>query len=245
MRNEKVRNEPNCQNGSRRPKRSVVVKCPTMKALLASIARHVMDFCYPGICAVCESACDGGQMCCDVCLGKLQALEQAAACQRCAAPLSQPGAPCAWCLSDGIYPYDRIIRLGLFKDPLKHLIHQMKYHRRWPLAESLAERLWAQDRVRTLLNETDCIVPVPLHRWKQIARGYNQSDVITKWLKRRSGKPIRRPLVRLRATETQTHLHSREKRVANVRNAFGLIDPRKIKDKRVLVVDDVMTTGAT
>ena len=140
---------------------------------------------------------------------------------------------------------DRVVRLGLFVDPLKHLIHQMKYHRRWPLAEFLADRLSDQPRVRGLLTEADCLVAVPLFVTRHIGRGYNQAELIARRLTKRNHKKLARPLSRLRPTETQTNLHSHAKRIENVRDAFGLIDARCVCRKHVVLVDDVMTSGAT
>ena len=99
---------------------------------------------------------------------------------RCAMPLAEFGAPCAYCLGKGLYPFDRILRLGIYQDPLKHVIHQMKYRQRWALAEFLADRLLEQEPVKGLLSQTDCLVPVPLFAMRQIARGYNQADVIAR-----------------------------------------------------------------
>jgi ComF family protein len=139
------------------------------------------------------------------------------------------------------------VRLGVFRDPIRQMIHRMKYHRRWSLAEYLAERFGEQAHVRRMLEATDCLVPVPLHRLRQMSRGYNQADVLAAALAK-AVKPrprIARPVVRLRHTETQTHLHSRAQREANLRDAFALIRPQVVHGRHVIVVDDVMTTGAT
>lgn len=213
--------------------------------MLTRLLRDVIDFCYPGICAHCRLACDADGFLCEACLAGLSELEHAAACDLCAMPLATHGAPCPFCQEKGVPHYDRIFRLGTYDDPLKNLIIQMKYHGRWPLGERLAERLLAQPRVAALLAGAEVLVPVPLHVVRQFRRGYNQAAVIAHHLRRRAGKPIAKPLARIRNTETQTHLHSREKRVENLRKAFRLMDAKSVRGRHVVVIDDVMTTGAT
>ena len=212
---------------------------------VTGLVRDVIDFCYPGLCAACRGACQPGDFLCEACAGGLRRLETAAACQRCAMPVAQDGAPCPFCNDDGVPHYRRILRLGTFDDPLKDLIHQLKYHGRWGIGEQLARRLLDQPRIKSLLPEIDLIVPVPLHLLRQFRRGYNQATIIARTLSRHCGKPLTRPLARVRNTQTQTHLHSRQKRFDNLRHAFKLVRPRDVCAKRVLVVDDVMTTGAT
>src|SRR5688500_7833949 len=204
-----------------------------------------MDFCYPGACAACKAGTEGAAVLCSACDVELCKLESAPACRSCAKPLGEHGAPCPWCLGDGMPHYEWVLRLGVFSDPLKHLVHQMKYHGRWPLAEVLADRLADQERVKGLLSETQVMVPVPLHRLRQVVRGYNQAEVVAKRLASRCGIPIARPVVRLRNTDSQTNMTSVAQREDNVRDAFALADPRGIGGKHVVVVDDVMTTGAT
>src|SRR5436309_227133 len=143
---------------------------------VVNLVREVVDFCYPGRCAACDADCAAPASLCPECSDQLTALERAPACGRCAMPLAELDDPCPYCMGRGRRPYDRIVRLGTFDDPLKHLVHQMKYHRRWPLAEFLAARLLEQERVKALLTETDCLLPVPLHRLRQTQRGYNQAD---------------------------------------------------------------------
>jgi ComF family protein len=215
---------------------------------LREIAHRVLDFCYPGTCAACSGACDGSDaLCCD-CTLKLMRLEMAPACDRCARPIPEFLAPCPYCTGDGLPPYDCIARLGIFDDPLKDIIHQAKYHRRWPLAEVVADRLLNHESVKGILSETTAraarIVPVPLYHWRQVSRGYNQSEVIARRIGKKSRIRIAHPVTRLRHTETQTHL-SRTKRVENLKDAFALTNARCVKGKHVIVVDDVMTTGAT
>ena len=210
-----------------------------------ALLRHVVNFCYPGVCACCDAIAGDGATLCPECTKHLHEMESAAACERCAMPVARDGDPCPHCEGKGVYPLEKIVRLGVFDDPIRHIIHQAKYHRRWPLAEFLAERLFEQERVIGLLQQSDVLVPVPLHTWRHIKRGYNQADVIARRLAKRGKLKTAYPVDRLRPTETQTHLHSQEKREENIRDAFGLVDERSISGKHVVIIDDVMTTGAT
>ena len=137
-----------------------------------------------------------------------------------------------------------MVRLGVFEDPIKTLIHQMKYRRAWTLAEFLADRLLDQEPVKAMMSQTDAMVAVPLFFTHHIARGYNQAELIARRLAKRCDKPVVKALTRVRWTETQTNL-SPTQRVENLRGAFALINAKRIKGKHVVLVDDVMTTGAT
>ena len=205
----------------------------------------MVDFCYPGACAACGNHCDGNSLLCGDCDGHLVRLEEGPACLLCGAPLVERNAPCAYCAGAGVAHYDRVLRLGKFDEPLRDLIHHIKYHGRWGLAERLADRLLQREDVKGLLAEAQALVPVPLHPLRQFWRGFNQAEVIARVLSHRCSIPIARPLARVRHTPTQTHLHSRAKRFANLHDAFALVRPRYIEDRHVVVIDDVMTTGAT
>ena len=185
-------------------------------------------------------------MLCLECQTHLDALAHAPACEKCAMPLASAGAPCPYCLDKGVAPFEKIIRLGTFDDPIKQLIHQMKYHRHWPVGEMLADRLFETERAKGLLTETDVLVPVPLYQWRHVSRGYNQADIIARRLGKHAHIPVIGAARRTRNTESQTNLHSSQKRFANVRNAFALRRcAKRLRGKHVLVVDDVLTTGAT
>lgn len=219
-----------------------------MARLLQSLVRPFMAFCYPGQCACCRALWDGEGPWCEACEKELSALRGVGACAACAAcgmPLPVANAPCPYCKGRGLFPYRDVVRLGVFREPLRGLIHSLKYHRQWQLGELLAERLHGETQVRELLERADCLVPVPLHWRRQLMRGYNQSAVLAERLGRLAHRDVVRSAVRVRHTQTQTHLHSRAKRADNLRGAFALRSPGSLEGKHVVVVDDVMTTGAT
>ena len=211
---------------------------------LPQLVRDVLDFCYPGICAHCSASCPGSTFLCDDCDQKLNALAIAPSCGRCAMPLAQQGAPCPYCKGRGLAPFDRIVRLGVFDEPLKNLIH-MKYHRRWNISERLADRLAADDRVRQLITQGSVLVPIPLHCFRHMLRGYNHAEVMARRLAGHFNCTLASPVKRIKDTEMQAQIHAVADRHANVKDAFKLTRPRAVEGKHVVVIDDVMTTGST
>lgn len=214
-------------------------------ARVKNLLRDVVDLIYPTSCASCLVHSDGALPLCGACLEDLARREREPACPLCAMPLAGHGDPCPYCVGKGEPNFERIIRLGVYAEPIRHLIFRMKYHGRWSLAEFFADRLMEQENVKNLLTETDCLVPVPLHRLRHLSRGFNQSEVLARRLRKRTGLPLVQPLVRVRRTPMQTQLHSRAKREENLRDAFGLISGKRIEGRHVVLVDDITTTGAT
>lgn len=136
---------------------------------------------------------------------------------------------------------------------ISELVHVFKYDRLQELAEIFSQLLLKkieQSVLGTLLllNSDIVMVPVPLHRKRQWDRGFNQTELLAQHLSRLSsvqGLTISsETVVRNRATKSQTLLH-RDKRKMNITDAFSVVDPDSIKDKTVVIIDDVMTTGAT
>jgi ComF family protein len=212
---------------------------------LRRLLREVADLCYPPLCASCGTFSPDDPFLCSNCKTTLDELAAAPACDLCGMSLAYPDAPCPYCQGKGIAHYERVGRIGRYDPPLKLLVHNLKYHRRWIVGELLADRLLACRAARAILEQADCIVPVPLHRVRQFLRGYNQAQVIADRLSRKSSVPMVDAVVRQRYTRTQTHLHSRHRRMLNLRGAFKLIDPQQVHRRRVVVIDDVFTTGAT
>ncbi len=225
---------------------AVVIPSPSLILdPLRRLAGAILNLLFPPACAACARPGESPGLLCDECDGKLIELVSAPSCVKCAVPLAQSGDPCPWCLGRGVHPFAAIARLGVYHAPLRELIHRMKYAGQWFLAESLADRLFERPSVCGILAGCDCVVPVPLHFWRQFRRGYNQSEILARRLAKRSHLEFAHALARIRPTQTQTDLHSREARVANVRDAFALDRPDAVRGKHIVLIDDVQTTGAT
>jgi ComF family protein len=129
--------------------------------------------------------------------------------------------------------------IGEYDGTLRELIHALKYQQRHSIARGLAALM--RESGRSVLQNADCVVPVPLHRRRERTRGFNQA----RELARRLGPPVLEPLVRIRHTVPQVELAA-DQRHENLRNAFGLRKrATNLKGMRVVLVDDVSTTGAT
>ncbi len=212
--------------------------------LLREATRGTLALWYPPICFLCEQT-DATNMLCQECRGKLEALENTPACSRCAMAIKLPNAPCPFCRGKGPGIIHSMAALGRFSDPLRHLLHLFKYHQNWAVGHMLSERLLNQPRAIELLKEADVLVPVPLHPFRQFTRGFNQASVIAHRLAKATSLPVICAVERIRNTPTQTFLHSRHRREQNMSDAFALAQPRRIVGKRVLLIDDVVTVGAT
>lgn len=219
-------------------------------AFFKRVAGDAVDVLYPPVCVVCDSDARSASPLCERCLLDLAHTAVEAACPHCGKPVGMaiPGraaGPCPWCDGRGVGRIKQVARLGLMASPLRELIHQIKFRGRWELADWLGSRLCEVEGVRRIIDEADAIVPVPLHSVRQTYRGYNQAALIARQLARRRGLPVLEPAVRAKATVAQTALTSVAARQANLRDAFVLLDPAAVAGKRLVLVDDVMTTGAT
>ena len=209
--------------------------------------QFLYDWFYPRACAGCgtHSPTASRYLCWD-CLSRVDFIRPPY-CDVCGDPV--PGRighayTCAWCSAHRIH-FRQARSAARYDGPLGQMIRDFKYHGHLWLAYDLAALLEAA--VRTHFDGVifDVVTAVPLHPAKERARGYNQSAVLAGTLAQKLRLPFySRLMFRRRATPTQTHLTA-EQRIANVRDAFGTRWRRWLEGRRVLLVDDVMTTGAT
>ena len=127
---------------------------------------------------------------------------------------------------------------GRYEGALRDVIHAFKYEGRRSLAAPLATLMHGAGQA--LLRDCDCVVPVPLHPWRRLRRGFNQARDLAERLDR----PVADALWRIRATPSQMALHADARRT-NLRGAFMLSPLATIDGRIVTLVDDVRTTGAT
>lgn len=145
--------------------------------------------------------------------------------------------------------FERAISFAEYKDGLRGLVHLLKYDRITPAAAVLGKM--AAQAIGELLpacrGAVPILIPVPLHKSKRRRRGFNQAELIARAAAKRLPQKLEvlcDVLVRQRDTVSQVGL-SREERIANMRDAFRVVTPGRVKGREVIVVDDVMTTGTT
>ena len=131
------------------------------------------------------------------------------------------------------------------KSRTQHLIHEIKYYDKREAALEFGRQLGSRLAQQIHFQSLSCIVPVPMHPTKQRKRGYNQADLFADGLAETMRLPVEKSaLKKIRATDSQTR-KSRLQRLENTADIFAVSDPSVFFGKNVLIVDDVMTTGAT
>ncbi len=154
-------------------------------------------------------------------------------------PLDAEGR-CRLCRA-GRFGFDAAFAYGSYDGRLRELIHLFKYGGVETLAGPLGRMLMlACPRHQRF----DVLVPMPMHWWRRWRRGFNQAELLAAEVGRRAGLPVQAVVCRRRHTSPQAGLSRRERR-RNVQGAFLVRRPEQVQGKKVLVVDDVLTTGST
>lgn len=164
-------------------------------------------------------------------------------CDGCGAPFEfDPGARCAACLAKP-RAFDAARAACIYDETSRDPILKLKHADRLDLAPMFAR--WLSRSAAVLIDQADAIAPVPLHPLRLLRRRYNQAAEIARPLAAMTGTPyLPDALVRRRATATQGG-KSGSGRKRNVAGAFEVPDPRRVAGLRILLIDDVLTTGAT
>lgn len=147
----------------------------------------------------------------------------------------------------GRIPYQQVTALSHFTEDslIAHLMHRLKYKNRKEIGLFLGRQLGHELLKSDWMKTVDLLIPVPLHPKKEAMRSYNQSALLCKGIGEITGTEVTtKNLSRIKFTESQT-LKTREERVRNVKDAFVAKNEEALKGCHVLLVDDVLTTGAT
>jgi ComF family protein len=216
--------------------------------LIAMLRRLFRCFFYPQVCCLCQSWVhfEDPRPLCDRCLTSLRRLD-GPLCPVCGIPVPTDilgeGYVCSSCRKQAP-PFDKARAWGLYGDLLRKTIHHFKFeglrHLDIPLGNLLAE----------VFNEhfseehPEILVPIPIHPRRHRERGYDQTLLLARRLSRLCGLPIDRSTHRCRHTSPQFGLNLGARR-SNLRGAFSIDPGHQLTGRRILIVDDVMTTGTT
>jgi ComF family protein len=222
---------------------------PTFGLRLARVwtraGRAALDTLYPPICLACRAATSEAGALCSSCWRAMRFIERPF-CDRLGTPFEHD-------LGEGLLSpqavtdppvFQRARAVARFEDgPARRLVHRLKYADRAELAAPMGA--WMARAGADVLAEADAITPVPLHARRLWTRRFNQAAALGREIARRAGKPFEPALLRrIKATRSQVGL-SREQRVQNMQGAFRAAPAASVQGRRIALVDDVLTSGAT
>ena len=221
-------------------------KTRDFKNIFKTLFRNVIVYLFPPQCPYCEKIIDSEQILCDECFHKIHFIH-APKCYWCSVPLpieTDTGEKmlCAKCLSKRPL-YDMARSAFVYDIFSRQLILKFKYYDRTDLRHILVHYLLKAGI--DLFDKTDLVIPVPMYWLRRLKRQYNQSAVLAELLARKIHKEYNGSvLYRTHHTESQTHKTAKERK-QNLTDAFQVRNAELIQGKRILLIDDVLTTGAT
>jgi ComF family protein len=216
--------------------------------------RDILDFVLPPLCSLCNRRLkDNEKLVCTDCLHRIRIISPPF-CELCGKPVKSFNEKvCHRCAISphkcskirAIGPYDGNLKNEPYTANLKHLIYLFKYSKKPALAKLLGKLMADTLKNDKTFEIPQVVVPVPLHKSRERERGYNQAKLLAEIVSSELNLPlITDALVRIRATQSQTKLSAKERK-ENVKGAFKVNLKDSIKGKKILLVDDVFTTGAT
>ncbi len=218
------------------------------RRLLAGVAHAALDLVYSPSCLSCRGATATHGALCPGCWGRINFIEKPF-CDRLGTPFAYDlGIPGLLSPEAMAHPpaYARARAVARFEDgPVRQLVHRLKYQDRMELAEPLGA--WMARAGDDILAEANCLIPVPLHRRRLMWRQFNQAQALAVAVGAACGKPVAPFLLhRVKRTAPQIGL-TRAQRASNVQGAFAVPDEAKpsVEGRNIVLVDDVLTTGAT
>lgn len=210
----------------------------SLTSTVHSLFRNLLDIFYPLHCGGCRTA---GSILCENCIDTFRSVDEDKTCPVCGRLIGK-SLLCGQCMEE-----KRTFRRGYFgfyfEGRLRDTIHAFKFSGRRDVGRHLMGLV--EGRLRAFADTFDCIVPLPVTKKRLLERGFNQSFIIGEEIAKITGKEIHPSvLVKTRKTQDQYTL-SKDERKKNVRGVFTVKSSSAIKGKRVLLVDDLFTTGYT
>jgi len=213
------------------------------------IIKFLLKLLFPDYCLICSSVLELDEdYICDICLQNISEGEYF--CEKCGSPVFFCASRCNNCLENVIY-YKRLIVFYLYSGTIKRILREIKYNPQTKLFENFEvvfNIFLSSSKVKDLefvLNEVDFVLPVPIHKNRLQKRGYNQSVILSEIIRICFNKNYYdNLLIKCKDTEFFYSLN-KDSRRKEIDNAFLITDLNFIKNKNILIVDDISTTGTT
>jgi ComF family protein len=216
-------------------------------AFLKPLAARFFNLIFPDDCRLCEQPLTNVSRVpvCPACLALPKPLQAEFFCRACRTPFADDYPLdehdlCTVC-REGLANFDAAYSFGSYEASLQQLVHLFKYAKVESLAHPLSRFLL---QALPLDANFDLVMAMPMHGRKRWQRGFNQAELLAHPVARRYGMPLAKALRRTRYTKSQAGLTETERR-ANLRGSFKVDHPERIAGKRILLIDDVFTTGST
>ena len=208
---------------------------------MRKILRKILELLYPSTCIFCGKLC--GEGICKACREKVKYIREPR-CKKCGKPIESREAEFCYDCRKQTFHYEQGRSLWLHQEPISNSIYAFKYKNRQVDGEVYGREMARRFEKLIRFWEIDVIIPVPIHKKKRRKRGFNQAELIAKEVGNILNIPVNcTSVVRMKETTPQKELGSRSRK-RNLKRAFRVTDCR-LKGKRVLLIDDIYTTGST
>ncbi|MCP4727524.1 MAG: ComF family protein, partial [bacterium] len=200
---------------------------------ITELGKSIIDVIYPGLCGFCGKYMEG-----------IDVLY----CRKCKEQIPRNYLSTVAAVKQKLHKkqyYSYIAWSFGYNEIMRKLIHDFKFNS-YPIldkfiAYEMLETLLSKDELQT----ADCVIPVPLHRSRYRIRGYNQSKLLAELISEESEIPLNNDLKRIRNTRPQSWLDDKADKIRNVKGAFSVSEKNTLKGKNTILVDDIVTSGAT
>jgi ComF family protein len=214
---------------------------------MKNLNQHFLSFIFPIVCSSCGAdlpPLSQTRICakCRESLPKIQGL----VCQKCGLPLPDGGEFCFVCRKNPKeYSFDKMRSVYSYKDNIRKLILNFKYFDRTYLSKDFVPSMVEIFKSEPAFKNIDIIISVPLNIFRRLKRGYNQAQILAEGISQAIGKPQNSHILyRKKMTKAQFKLTKQERR-ENIKDSFYAKNSSIIKNKTILLIDDIATTGAT
>lgn len=209
----------------------------------------MLDIIFPTLCICCKKASTGQQLC-ESCYSEIRFIDSTGICKSCGIPFNSLSEPpqtpvsrCGRCIKENVN-FSICRSVAHFDGTIRELLHGFKYKKKLGLGGFFSKLI--TDHFPNDLKGFDMLIPVPIHIRKLRQREYNQSAVFVNYISRKiKCEKDLFSLVKSRETDPQVNFKNSNMRKRNVLKSFSVRNPKKVKKRSILLVDDVYTSGAT